>query len=512
MQNSKQLSINFITQILSFSINLAISFFLTPYVIKFIGKDVYGFVSLANNFTSYVTVLTVALNGMLSRYVTLAFAKKDYNSISRYMSSVFFANAGLMLIFLPISIIFVINLDAFINLPIGSEWDVKLLFLLIFISFCVNLPGGCFYSATYAANRLDKANISSLIGSILRIAVLLLMLVTLTPHVWYVGLTSMLCTLYLIVAYFHYQKRFIPEIRISIQKFHWGTVKELVGIGIWNSVSQLSQILLNGMDLIIANLMVNVMSMNLLSYAKMIPTQLLSLLAAIAGIFAPTMTIAYGRENKQDFVKETNFAIRCCGFLCSVPIIGLVVFGESFYSLWLQTLSVEEVHTVAILSVLTILPQIFSVYIYPLYSVNTITAKIKLPVIVTVGYSILNVILVYILLQITNLGIYLVAGVSSVLSLLYIFFFVPIYAAYTVAVPWTTFYKPLVRGMFCNGILIILFRIIKIVCTISNWTSFFMVCLLAAVIAYLMLFFVLFNKVERKKVSNMVRSKVGRKV
>ena len=66
--------------------------------------------------------------------------------------------------------------------------------------------------------------------------------------------------------------------------------------------------------------------------------------------------------------------------------------------------------------------------------------------------------------------------------------------------------------MFCNGILIILFRIIKIVCTISNWTSFFMVCLLAAVIAYLMLFFVLFNKVERKKVSNMVRSKVGRKV
>ena len=54
MNKGKQLSINFITQILSFIINLVISFCLTPYVIKCIGKEVYGYVSLANNFTSYV--------------------------------------------------------------------------------------------------------------------------------------------------------------------------------------------------------------------------------------------------------------------------------------------------------------------------------------------------------------------------------------------------------------------------------------------------------------------------
>ena len=62
MDKGKQLSINFITQMLSFVINLAISFFLTPYVLKFIGKDVYGFVSLANNLAGYVSVFTIALN------------------------------------------------------------------------------------------------------------------------------------------------------------------------------------------------------------------------------------------------------------------------------------------------------------------------------------------------------------------------------------------------------------------------------------------------------------------
>ena len=311
MDKGKQLSINFITQMLSFVINLAISFFLTPYVLKFIGKDVYGFVSLANNLAGYVSVFTIALNGMLSRYVTISVAKKDFNSISRYMSSVVIANVGIMLILLPISIAFIANLGRFINLPVGAEWDVKLLFFLIFFGFCINLPGGCFYSCTYAANRLDKANISSLISSILRITILMVMLVTLTPRVWYVGFASLACTVYLIIIYRHYQKKFMPEIHISFVWFKWGTVKELMSIGIWNSISQLSQLLLTGLDLLIANVMVSVMSMNLLSYAKMIPTQLLSLLGAVVGIFAPMMTIAYGKGNKDEFIRETNFAIKC---------------------------------------------------------------------------------------------------------------------------------------------------------------------------------------------------------
>lgn len=511
MDKGKQLSINFITQILSFAINLAISFFLTPYVLEFIGKDVYGFVSLANNFTGYVSVVTVALNGMLSRYVTISFSKKDYDSVSRYMSSVVLANVGIMLILLPISIVFVVNLGRFINLPAGSEWDVKLLFLLIFISFCINLPGGCFYSCTYATNRLDKANLSSLISSILRITVLLVMLVTLTPHVWYVGLASLLCTVYLIGAYRHYQKEFMPEIHIAFHYFDWKSVKELMTIGIWNSISQLSQLLLTGLDLVIANVMVSVISMNLLSYAKMLPSQLLSLLAAVAGIFAPMMTIAYGKGDKDEFIYETNFAIKCSGFLCSVPIIGLVVFGENFFGLWLKALTPDEVQMVTILSILTILPQIFSVYIYPLYTVNTITTKIKLPVIVTIGYGTLNVILVYWLLRMTNLGIYAVAGVSSVLSVLYVFFFVPNYAAYIINASHLTFYKPLFRGILCNLVLIGVFSLIRVIFSIKGWSSFFIVCLFAASIGYFLTFFLLFNREERSKMFRFVRRRIRRK-
>lgn len=510
MGKGKQLSINLIAQLISFALNLGISFFLTPFVIEYIGKDVYGFVSLANNFTSYVSVFTVALNGILSRYVTIAFSKKDYQSASKYLSTVFFANGAVMLLLTPISIIFVANLERFINLSQGFELDIKVLFLLTFVSFLINLPGCCYNTATYATNRLDKSNFCNMVGSIIRIAIIMVLLLTMTPHVWYVGLGALISTLFIILRNMHYKRQLMPQVEISIHHFDIGLVKELLGVGIWNSVNQLTQLLMTGLDLIIANLFVSVISMNLLSYAKMIPTQLLSLISTIAGLFAPLMTMAYASNDMKAFVRETNFSIKLCGFLCGVPVVGLVVFGEDFFGLWLKALTEEEVHTVAILSILTILPQFFSVYIYPLYSVNTITTKLRIPVLVSLVLGIANVVLVFILVQVTNLGVYAVAGVSTVLGIGRILLFVPMYAAHSIKVPYSTFYKPLLRGLGSSLVMTIAFIGIRSIAVINSWFSFFLTCILAGILGYIIAFGIVFSKAERKKAIDVIKNKLRR--
>lgn len=510
MDKGKQLSINLVTQIISFGLNLAISFFLTPYVIQYIGKEIYGFVSLANNFTSYISVFTVALNGMLGRYVTVAFARKDYNTASKYLTSVIIANVGVMLILTPITILFVINLGSFINLPIGFERDVKLLFILMFLSFLINLPGCCYNSAPYATNRLDKSNICNMIGNIIRIVITIMMLILLQPRVWYVGVGMLISNIYVISRNVQYKKTLLPQVKISRQYFDWKFVKELLSVGMWNSINQLTNMLMTGLDLVIANLFISVLSMNLLSYAKMIPIQLTSLISMIAGLFAPQMTVAFASGDKQKFINETNFAIKICGFLCSVPIIGLIVFGENFFGLWLRALTVEEVKIVTILSILTILPQLFSVYIYPLYTVNSVTTKLKTPVMVSLALGIVNVILVFVLVKITSWEIYAVAGVSSVISTVRILVFTPIYASHSIGAAFTTFYKPLMRGLLSNAIMVGIFCVIKGLFIIGNWRSFIMVCGLAGCVGYLIVFMTIFNQEEKKKAIDYFKKKIRR--
>ena len=43
----KQMSINIIASIVSFAVTVGINFFLTPYLVKEVGSDAYGFIGLA---------------------------------------------------------------------------------------------------------------------------------------------------------------------------------------------------------------------------------------------------------------------------------------------------------------------------------------------------------------------------------------------------------------------------------------------------------------------------------
>ena len=68
---NKQLAINMIANIISFMVNIGINFLFTPYLINTVGKEAYSFFPLANNFISYTSIITVALNSMASRFITI---------------------------------------------------------------------------------------------------------------------------------------------------------------------------------------------------------------------------------------------------------------------------------------------------------------------------------------------------------------------------------------------------------------------------------------------------------
>ena len=80
---NKQFAINVSAKIFAFAVSLAISFFLTPFLVKNVGKEAYGFVGLANDFVSYALVLTVALNSMAGRFITISLYEKDNESVNR---------------------------------------------------------------------------------------------------------------------------------------------------------------------------------------------------------------------------------------------------------------------------------------------------------------------------------------------------------------------------------------------------------------------------------------------
>ena len=79
----KALIINTIASFVTFVVGLGIAFFFTPFLTDTVGEEAYGFVSLGNNVINYITILTVALNSVAGRFITIRGKRKKRMSISR---------------------------------------------------------------------------------------------------------------------------------------------------------------------------------------------------------------------------------------------------------------------------------------------------------------------------------------------------------------------------------------------------------------------------------------------
>ena len=173
MGSEKRFAINMIAQVIAFLVNVGIGLLLTPYIVKSIGKEAYGFVGLANNFISYAQIVVLALNSMAARFVTICVNRGEYVQASKYFSSVFYSNLFLSIILFVFSLVVVVNLECLINIPVEMSNDVKMLFALIFLNFILSVFFSVYSIATFTRNRFDLASIRNITSNFFRVFVLL---------------------------------------------------------------------------------------------------------------------------------------------------------------------------------------------------------------------------------------------------------------------------------------------------------------------------------------------------
>ena len=90
ISNTVQTGINMAASFMTYGVSMLISFFLSPYIVRNIGVDANGFITLANNFIGYVGLITIALNTLSGRFVTVNIYQNKNDKANQYYSSVSF--------------------------------------------------------------------------------------------------------------------------------------------------------------------------------------------------------------------------------------------------------------------------------------------------------------------------------------------------------------------------------------------------------------------------------------
>ena len=508
VSKNKQLARNLVFNIVTFVINLGISFVLSPYLIKHVGKEAYGFYPLIHSMIGYTTIITTAFGSMGGRFITMAYYKKDYENAQGYFNSVLFANWMLSLAFSLIFLVCFIYLPSILSIPDYLLTDVRWLFAISGITMLLGLCTGIFGLGTYVKNRIDLSSSRALVSNVINVLVIFLLFYLLKPSIVFVAIAGFVAAIF--TAFYNIQFKFklIPELKIAPFKY-WSSskIKELLSSGVWNSINQLSSLLLTQVDLLIANIFVGAAATGDYAVVKVIPNFIYSLLATLSGTFTANFNILYAQEKHDELIHEIKKSIKIVGFFICIPIGFLVVFAQDFFQLWVPTLDAVYLYK---LSLLTFLPLIFSASINPVFGVFTITNKLRVPSLVLLGAGIANTLVVLLLLKTTTLGLWAIPIVGAVQMTLRNFFFTPMYAAKCLNQKLYSFYPTIIKACLGVGVMALIGVVVKYLIGGDTWLLLILEGIIVSFMTLVVNFFLFFNKGERKYLIEKVKTFVLR--
>ena len=504
---SKRLSINIVAQVVTFVTQLAVNFFLTPFIIAELGADAFGYISLAENFVLGAQVLVIALNSMAGRFVAVAYHQNKISEAKSLFSSVFYSNVILSLIIFFLCSGLIFYLEELIKIPQSLVLDVKLLVTLIFLNFIVSIIFSTYQVATFIKNRLELNAIRNVVSNVMRVAVLILSFSLFIPRLWYVGLAALLCSVYIALCNIRYTRLLTPEMTVALRDFDFKKVKELLYSGMWNSITKLGNLLGQGVDLLLANLFIDAMAMGTLSVTKKIPVVILSLVSSICAAFAPSLTKKFAQQENEQLKEELCFSVRVAGCVALFPCSFIFSFGDRFYALWTPSVDSFELYVLTILGLFS-MPTAMA--LEGVQNIFMVANKVKIYSIATFSINMCSFLTLLggISFVPEDYRIYFLALVTSGWSLLRVAVFLPIYGAYCIKERKTFFYRAIVNVNIALVLCIIVLFGVKKIYIMNSWLDLTFLAVISFAVSMFFSYLLILSVNDRKKIIGFIERKL----
>lgn len=513
MRKGNHTAINLICSFLVLGTSICINLFMSPYIVSKIGVEANGFITLANNFTTYLNLFILALNSMAARFISIEYNKKNYQKANLYYNSVFWGNLVLVLIFAPIMFWGIFNLQKWIDIPPELVSDVKGLFVLVLLNFFLVTAAPNWECGVFTTNRLDRQYIPNVVTSLLKCVLLYILLTLLVPKVWYVGLVTFIIGIMNLCVNGYNTHVLTPELKIGFRKgkrtWSIGAVKQLLSAGIWNSITSAGWMLLNGLDLLIANLFINSTAMGLISLSKILYTLMTEFSNSINRVFVPSMVIDYATGDSKNLVTNVKKWVKISSVLMVTPLAGIMVLSDDFFRLWVPG---QDYVLLSRLSMLACAGSVFLCGSHVLFQLFTVANRLKAYSIAVLTSGIVSSLVVFGVLKVNSnetFGMFVIVGTSTVVAIIRnLFFLIPL-AAKSIGQKATVFYQVnficIVNAIVC----IMVSLLIRKLLFVNNWAQFIMVAIIISLVNFVLSTVVLLNKNEKRELIKRLLKKIA---
>lgn len=503
--NNYQTKINLLFNAMTFGANALIGLILPAFLIQRLGAATYALIPISMSITSFMLIITVAINGTLSRFLSIDF-NTDLKSVNSTFSTSFYVLLGLFAITSPLLGFFIYKPEVFLKIDEANVSSARILFGTVIIAFVLNSFTSLYNSIAYVKNKMHLQNISLLIQ---RLGILIFL-----SFLFLIGFISVeaygIAVLLSTVASFAYSLKVAqelhPQLKIGKAFFDYSKFKALGELGFWLMVNQIGVLLFLQTDILVVNNLLGAEQSGIFGTLIQWSFLVRSVIGVFSTVFGPITLRLYAQGQISKLVELTMLTTRLLGMLAAIMAVVILYFAKDILRVWLGT----EFEEYAFVLQVMVFHLGFNMGYSSIVNINIAYNKAAIPGIVTLFTGLLNICLGVYLVTYTSLGMLGVAIAGFVSLSVKNFIFTPLYASKIMEIHWNTYFKANLSSLWLVGFGIVL--AVYLPSEIFHIHSF--ITLFAYSLAMTLLLgagsWFLLKRNERIQVKEVILSKIGR--
>lgn len=416
-----------------------VTLWLTSFLVRHLGIAAFGMIPLVVSLTTYMSVLTTALNNAVSRFLAIDLGEGDKVAANKTFNTALLGTAGIVLILSPPVLFMSWAFPHLFNVPGGWGKDASWLFAIVAIGFFVTVIGSTFGVSPFVHSQFLLRNIANFAGLLARVGLIIILYSFFRARLWYAGGATLFGASVSLVGYLILWRKLTPELCIQVKAFDRSKLQSLMGMGGWVAVNMVGAMLLARTDLIVVNIFFGAAMTGGYGAVAQFSALMEYLVSAAGTVVWPIILIKFAQGDVAGLKRLTSQAIKLLGLALALPVGLLCGFSRPLLTIWLGP-SFESLSTILIIIVCH---QSLNLSVRPLLYVQNAYNKVRWPAIATLLCGGANLCLAILF---AKWGVWGAAGVALAGALVWTgknAFYMPIYTARIIGLPWWTYFPSL---------------------------------------------------------------------
>lgn len=317
-----------------YAVQIAVAFFLTPYVIHSLGDTRYGIWTLVIGLTGYYGFLDLGIASGMTQYLTRYLAVNNIENLNKTASTGFVALSGCGLLVFIASVVLALSASNIFQIPSSAVNEAALVILITGVSVAIQFSLMT-YSAVFTA--VQRFDLSNGIGITTRLISAVVTVWSLKSGYGLVGLTFATAGTNILDYLIRWRvaMRLIPSMKISVRGATTEKLRELSKFGLANTAIAGSVHLISYTDSVIIAAFLPVSAVAPFAIAASMRTYFEDIFRRAAYVFFPAATELDARGDlaglRKLYMVSSKFML-LGSILCGSMAI---LWARDFFRLWL---------------------------------------------------------------------------------------------------------------------------------------------------------------------------------